>query len=80
MDESLNRWLVQVTQVGCSLARLLTQHEGLWVDEAEGVDDNLALDGLDGVNDNGDGTRGELLEGLLCVDIDRRQPAAEARM
>jgi hypothetical protein len=52
----------------------------LGVDEAESIDDDFALDGLDGVNDDGDGAGGELLERLLRVDVDRGQPAAEARM
>lgn len=67
-------------QVGCSLTRLLSKHEKLWADETEGVNDDLSLDGLDGINDNCDGSRGQLLEGLLCVDIDGGQPAAEAGM
>lgn len=78
VDESLNGGLVEVAQVGSGLAGLLSEHEGLWVDEAEGVDDDLALDGLDGVDDDGDSARGELLERLLSVDVDGRQPAAEA--
>lgn len=62
VDESLDRWLVEVAQVGGGLAGLLSEHEGLWVDEAEGIDDDLALDGLDGVDDHGDGAGSELLE------------------
>jgi len=42
----------------------------LRVDEAEGVNDDLALDGLDRVNDDGDSAWCELLEGLLGVDVD----------
>lgn len=80
MDERLNRGLVEVANVGRGLAGLVAHHEGLRVDEAEGIDDDFALDRLDGVDDDGDGAGGELLERLLRVDIDRRQPAAEARM
>ena len=80
VDEGLNGGLVEVADVGCGLAGFVAHHERLWVDEAEGIDDDLALYGLDGVDDNGDGAGRELLERLLCVDIDRRQPAAEARM
>jgi hypothetical protein len=58
----------------------VAHHKGLRVDEAEGVDDDLALDRLDGVDDDGDGAGGELLERLLRVDVDRRQPAAEPGM
>lgn len=62
VDEGLDRGLVEVAQVGCRLARLLAVDQGLWVDEAEGVDHDLALDGLDWVNHNGDGAGVELLE------------------
>jgi len=58
----------------------LAEHEGLWVDEAEGVDYNFAFDGLDWVDDYGDGSGGELFEGLLGVDIDGGKPAAETGM
>jgi hypothetical protein len=58
----------------------LTQHQKLGVDETESIDDDLALDGLDRVNDDGDCTGVQLLEGLLSVDINRRQPATETRM
>ena len=78
--QSLNAGFVQVAQVGCCLSRFLAHHEGLGGDETEGVDDNFALDGLDGVDDYGDGTGGELLEGLLRVDVDGGEPAAEAGM
>lgn len=71
MDQGLDRGLIQVTDVGRGLAGLLTQHEGLWVDEAESINDDLALDGLNRIDDNGDGARSELLKGLLRVDIDR---------
>jgi hypothetical protein len=58
----------------------VAHHQRLRVYEAEGVDDDLAFYGLDGVDDDGDGAGGELLEGLLRVDIDRGKPAAEAGM
>jgi hypothetical protein len=78
--ECLDRGLVQVANVGGGLAGLVAHHECLRVDEAEGIDDDLALYGLDGVDDNGDGAGCELLERLLRVDVDRRQPAAETGM
>ena len=77
VDKGLNRGFVQVTKVGCALARLLTEHERLWVDQAKRVNDDFALDGLDGIDDNSDGTRVQLLETLLGVDVNRREPAAE---
>lgn len=71
VDKRLNRWLVEVTDVGGGLAGLVAHHKSLGVDEAESIDDDFALDGLDGVNDDGDGAGCELLERLLGVDIDR---------
>lgn len=62
------------------MAGFLAQHEGLRVDEAEGVDYDFAFDGLDWVDDYGDGAGGELFEGLLGVDIDGGEPAAETGM
>lgn len=71
MNEGLNRGLVEVAQVAGALSGFLTQHQKLRVDETESVDDDLALDGLDRVNDDGDCTGVQLLEGLLSVDINR---------
>lgn len=58
----------------------MAHHKSLWVYESEGVDDNFAFYGLDGVDDYGDGAGGELLEGLLCINVDGGEPAAEAGM
>jgi hypothetical protein len=58
----------------------LSEHESLRVDETEGVNDDLALDGLNRVNDDGDSAGCELFEGLLGVDVDARKPAAETGM
>jgi hypothetical protein len=44
VDEGLDGGLVEVADVGGGLAGLVAHHEGLGVDEAEGVDDDLALD------------------------------------
>jgi hypothetical protein len=52
----------------------------LWVDESESINDDFAFDRLDGVNDNSDGSWGQLFKGLLGIDIDRRKPAAKTRM
>ena len=70
VDEGLNRGLVEVADVRGGLAGLVAHHEGLRVDEAESVDNDLTLDGLDGIDYDGNGTRCELLERLLCIDID----------
>lgn len=69
-----------MTQIRCALAGFLSKHQGLWVNEAEGVDNDLSFDGLDGIDYHCYGSRGELFEGLLCVDIDRGEPAAESGM
>jgi hypothetical protein len=69
-----------MSDVGCGLSGLLSEHESLRVDEAEGVNDDLALDGLDRVNDDGDSAWCELFEGLLGVDVDAREPATETGM
>ena len=58
VDEGLDGRLVQVSDVGGRLARLVAHHEGLRVYESEGVDDDFAFYGLDGVDDDGDGARG----------------------
>jgi hypothetical protein len=44
------------------LAGLVTHHKRLRVYQAEGIDDDFALHGLDGVDDDCDGARSELLE------------------
>jgi hypothetical protein len=69
-----------MAQVAGALARLLTKHHRLCVYEAERVNDHFSFHGLDWVNNYGNGAGGKPLEGLLGIDIDRRQPAAEARM
>lgn len=80
VDKRLNRGLVEVAQVGCGLSGLVAHHERLRVDQTESVDNDLALYGLDGIHDNGDGAGSELLERLLGVDIDAGKPAAETGM
>jgi hypothetical protein len=52
------------------LTGLLSHDNGLWLNQAEGVNNNLALHRLDGIHDDGHCAGGELLEGLLGVDID----------
>lgn len=80
VDESLDRGFVQVAQVRGCLPWFLAHHDRLGLNETESINDNLALHRLDRVDDNGHGTRGELLKGLLGVDVDGRKPAAETRM
>lgn len=80
VDEGLNGGFVEMSDVGRRLAGFLARHEGLWVYEAEGIDDDFSFHGLDGVDDYGDGAGGELFEGLLRVDVDGGEPAAESGM
>ena len=78
VDERLDRWFVQVAEVGRSLARFLAHHERLRVNETEGVDDDFAFYGLDRVHDDGNGAARQRFKGLLSVDVDGGEPAAEA--
>ena len=80
VNQSLDRGLVEVSNVRRCLPGFLSEHECLRVDKTEGVDDDLALDGLDRVDDHSDGAGCELLERLLRVDINAREPAAETGM
>lgn len=78
VDQGLDAGFVEVANVGGGLAGFLAEHEGLRVDEAEGVDDDFAFDGLDRVDDDGYCAGRELFEGLLRVDVYAGEPAAEA--
>ena len=80
MNERLDGGLVQVSNVRSRLTRLLTNQQQVRVDQAESINHNLTLNGLDGVNDHSHRSGGQLLERLLSVHIDRRQPAAKTRV
>ena len=80
VNKGLDGGLVQVTQVGGALSGFLTQHQRLGVDESESVNDDLSLDGLYRIYNDGDSAGGQLLEGLLGVDIDGGKPASETRV
>ena len=58
----------------------MSEHHHVGVDQAESVDDDFAFDALDGVDNDGHGSVGQGLEGLLRVDVDAREPTAEARV
>ena len=64
VDQSLDGRFLDVSDVGRGLAGLGALDDGVRVDEAEGVDDDLALDGLYRVDDDGDGAGVEGFEGL----------------
>lgn len=53
VDERLDGGFVDVPNIGGGLARLAACDDGLGVDEAEGVDDDFAFDGLDRVDYDG---------------------------
>jgi hypothetical protein len=53
-----------VSDIRRCLAGLAASYDSLWVDEAEGINDDLAFDGLNGVNDDGDRPRVQRLKGL----------------
>ena len=69
-----------MADVGGGLTGFLAHEQELWVDESEGVNDDLALHGLDRVNHDGNGTVVQRLKALLCVHINSRQPAPEPRV
>ena len=60
--------------------RLLSEHHHVGVDQSESIDDDFSFDALNGVDDDGDGSVRQGLEGLLRVDVDAREPTAEARV
>lgn len=80
VDEALDARFVQVSDIGSRLSRLLSQYDGVGVNQPESINNDLSRHGLNGVDDDGHSTRLKLLEALLCVDVDAGQPAAETRM
>ena len=44
MNQGLDAGLVDVSNVGCCLARLLTGEDCVRVDESESIDDDLSFD------------------------------------
>jgi hypothetical protein len=64
VDAYLNAGLLQVSDVARALSRFDAHHDLLRVDGPECINHDLALDGLDRVDDDCDGARIELLERL----------------
>lgn len=64
VDQGLYTRLIDVSNIGCRLSWFLAHHDGVRVDKAEGIDHYLALDGLNGIDHDGDGARIQLLERL----------------
>jgi len=69
VNQSLNRRLVEMAQVRCTLARFLSEHKRLWVDDTESIDNDFSFHRLYGIYHNGDGSWSKLFKGLLCVYI-----------
>ena len=67
VDQRLDGRLVDVADIRRRLARFAASDDGVRVDEAEGVDDDLALDGLYRVDDDGDGAGVEGFERLNAI-------------
>jgi hypothetical protein len=68
----LDRRLVQVTESRRGLARLLTKHHDLRIDQSECIDHHLAFDTLNRINDNGHRTRIERFEALQARETSER--------
>jgi hypothetical protein len=71
VDEGLDRRLLQVPDVARRLAWLVAQHHQLWIDQAKAVDDDLSLDRLDRVDDQGHGARMQRFKRALRVNVGR---------
>ena len=50
--------------VGCCLTRLAARNDGMRVDQSERVNEDLAFDRLDRINDNSNGSWSKGFEGL----------------
>jgi hypothetical protein len=50
------------------LAGFTAGHQGLWLNQSESINDDLALDGLNGVDNHGDSTVMQLFKGLCSHD------------
>ncbi|EHL02309.1 hypothetical protein M7I_1652 [Glarea lozoyensis 74030] len=49
-----------MSQIRSTLTRLLAEHKRLWVNETESIDNNFALDGLDRVDNDCNGSRSSI--------------------
>lgn len=80
VDERVDRWFVEMTEIGGCLSGFLIKKQRLVGDQAEGIDDNFALDGLYRVDNDGDGAFCEPFKGFLRIDVDGGKPATETGM
>ena len=60
-----------MAKITCALTWLLAHHKELRIDQAKGINNDLTLNRLDRIDNDGDRTRVQLLEGLLSVNVDR---------
>lgn len=72
MDQCLDAWLVQVTDVGGCLARFMTHCCGLGIDQTECIDHDLAFNRLDGIHNYSHSSTVQLLKALSTRDTRRR--------
>lgn len=49
VNQCLDAWLVEGSEVAGGLPRLLTQHHGLWADQPESINHDFTLHALHGV-------------------------------
>lgn len=74
VDECLDGWLVDMSNIRGGLAWLIAQNHTVRVDQPERVDDNLALDGLNRVNDDRHRPLVQLFERLDGMSAGPQQP------
>jgi len=72
--------LLNMPNIGRSLPGLKTLHDHSGLNRSESIDDNLALDGLNRVDDDTDRLRIQHLLRLLRLHISARQPASKPGM
>eukprot|EP01018_Ginkgo_biloba_P034745 Gb_24819 [translate_table: standard] len=80
MDQSLNRWFIEMPKIRSCLSGLLTKHHSLWIDQPECINHNLSLHTLNGINHHSNCSLIQGFKTLLCIDINTRKPASKTRM
>ena len=80
MSDGYEGGLLNVADVRGCLSGLNAHHDNLRINAAEGIDDYLTLDGLNGVHDHGNSTRIEHLLRFLSLNISSGQPRSKTGM
>mmetsp|Transcript_687 Transcript_687/g.1083 ORF Transcript_687/g.1083 Transcript_687/m.1083 type:complete len:265 (+) Transcript_687:399-1193(+) len=80
MNECLNGWFIEMSNIRSSLPGRLTKHHELRVDKPKAVNDDLSLDGLNGIDNECNSSRVKSLKRRLRIDVGGREPAPESRM